>query len=177
MGEFFKILGKLRLSSTKTREISLYFVQFYPSSVGHWNDSHKHFHMFFCNRVTRHVHKQIRKRRYGEEKPGCFAFGKPVLFTLDLGLTMSYWLCILVWNFYQTYVIVSIEFWQRFEPQICSTRFAINVLFITASSERKARLCVKLFDFFPRWIRVLSQIQSRFLHGISGKKIFRENFS
>jgi len=37
--------------------------------------------------VRRHVHKQFTKRRYGEEKPGRFVFGKPVLFTLGLGLT------------------------------------------------------------------------------------------
>jgi len=34
--------------------------------------------------------------RYGEEKPGRFVFGKPVLFTLDLGLTAPYSLGILV---------------------------------------------------------------------------------
>jgi len=40
-----------------------------------------------CTKVRRHVHKPITKRRYGEENPGLFVFGKPVLFTLDLGLT------------------------------------------------------------------------------------------
>jgi len=69
-----------------------------------------------CTQVRRHVHKQITKRRYGEEEPGCFVFGKPVLFTLGLGLTTPYSFSILVWNFYQTFVTVSIEFWLRFEP-------------------------------------------------------------
>ena len=40
--------------------------------------------------VRRHVHKQITERRYGVEKPGRFVLGKPVLFTLGLGLTTPY---------------------------------------------------------------------------------------
>jgi len=31
-----------------------------------------------CTQVRRHVHKQIKERRYGEENPGRFVFGKPV---------------------------------------------------------------------------------------------------
>ena len=100
-----------------------------------------------CPQVRRHIHKQFTKRRYGEEKPGPFVFGKPVLFTLGLGLTTPYSLGISVSNFYQTFFTVSIEFWLRFESQIRSTRFAINFLFITARAERKVRLCVKLFFF------------------------------
>jgi len=46
--------------------------------------------------LRRHVHKQITKRRYGGVKPGRFVFGKPVLFTLGLGLTTPYSLGILV---------------------------------------------------------------------------------
>jgi len=137
-----------------------------------------------CTQVRRHVHKQITERRYREEKPGRFVFGKPVLFTLGLGLTAPYPLGILVWNFYQTFVIVSLEFWLRFEPQTRPTRFAINFLFITARAERKVRLCVKLFGFFlgeyssvwPEICRVLSQIQWRFLRGISGKNHFERIF-
>ena len=53
-----------------------------------------------CTQVRRHVRKQITERRYGEEKPGRFVFGKPVLFTLGLGLTAPYSLGIFVWNFY-----------------------------------------------------------------------------
>jgi len=43
-----------------------------------------------CAHVRQHVHKRITKRRYGEEKPGCFFPGKLVLFTLCLGLTTPY---------------------------------------------------------------------------------------
>ena len=107
-----------------------------------------------CIQVSRHVHKQIIERRYGEEKPERFVFKKLVLFTLVLGLTAPYSLGILVWNSYQTFVIVSIEFWLRFQPRTRPTRFAINFLFITARGERKVRLCVKLFDFFPGWILI-----------------------
>jgi len=76
--------------------------------------------------VRRNVCKKITKRRYGEEKLGRFVFGKPVLFTLGMGHTTPYSLGILVWNFYQTFVSVSVEFWLRFEPQIRPTRLAIN---------------------------------------------------
>jgi len=85
----------------------------------------------FCTRVRRHEHKQITKRRYGEENPRRFVFVKPVLFTLGLGLTTPDSFGILVWNFYNMFLIVSIEFWLRFEPQICSTRLVINFLSIT----------------------------------------------
>jgi len=43
-----------------------------------------------CTQVRRHVHKQITKRRCGEEKPKRSVFGKPLLFTLGLGLTTPY---------------------------------------------------------------------------------------
>jgi len=107
-----------------------------------------------CTQVRRHVHKQTTKRRYGEEKPGRFVFGKPVFFTLGLGLSAPYSFGISVSNFYQIFLTMSIDFWLRFQPQIRPTEFAINFLFITASAERKVRLCVKLFDFFPRWILI-----------------------
>ena len=94
------------------------------------------------------VHKRITKRRYGEEKPGRFVLGKPVLFTLGLGLTAPYSLGILVLNFYQRLDIVSIEFWLRFEPQIRLTRLTINFLFVTVRVGGKVRLCVKMFNFF-----------------------------
>ena len=138
-----------------------------------------------CTQVKRHVHKQITKRRYGEEKPGRFVFGKPVLFTLGLGLTTPYSLGILVWNFYQTFVTVSIEFWLWFEPHIPPIRLEINFLFITARAERKVRLCVKLFHFFRgRILTRLTWNQSLFVPNsveILGwnfrKKLFQENFS
>jgi len=49
-----------------------------------------------CTQLRRHVHKQITKRRCGEEKPGCFVFRKPVLFTFGLEITTPYSLGILV---------------------------------------------------------------------------------
>jgi len=133
----------------------------------------------------RHIHKRITKGRYEEEKPGRFVFGKPVLFTLGLGLTTLYSLGILVWNFYQTFVTVSIEFWLRFEPQTRPTRLAINFLFVTARAERKVRLCVKVFDFFGGWILIrltwnLSRLVPNSMEILGWnlrKKIFRENFS
>jgi len=79
-----------------------------------------------CTQLRRQVHEIITKRRYGEEKSGRFDFGKPVSFTLSLGLTTPYSLGLLVWNFYQTFVIVCVEFWLSFEPRIQPTRFAIS---------------------------------------------------
>ena len=117
-----------------------------------------------CTQVRRQVHRQITKRKYGDEKPGRFVFGKSVSFTLGLGLTTPYSFRILVWNFYRTIFIVSTEFWVILEPQIRPTGFAINILFITATAGRKVRLCVKLFDFFPRWILIcLTWNLSRFV--------------
>ena len=117
-----------------------------------------------CTQLRRHVHKQITKKRCGDEKQWRFVFGKPVLFTLGPGLTTPYSLGILVWNFFKTFVIVSTEFWHRFEPQIRPLKFPINFLSITARPERKVRLCLKLFDFFPRWILIrLTWKLSRFV--------------
>jgi len=137
-----------------------------------------------CTQVRRHDHKQITKRWYGEEKPVRFVFGKPILFTLGLRLTTTCSLGILVWNIYQTFVTVSIEFWLRFERQIRATRPAINFLFITARAERKVRLCAKLFDVFHWWILIrLTWNLSLFVpHSVEiltlnfRKKLFRENF-
>ena len=91
---------------------------------------------------------------------------------------------ILVWNFYQTFFAVFIKFWMRFDSQICPTRFTIKFLFTIARAERKVRLCVKLFDFFPRSILIrltwnlsrFSQIHWRFLRGNSGKIYFGRIF-
>ena len=106
-----------------------------------------------CTLLRRHVHKQIRKRRYRYENPGHFLFGKPILFTLGLGLTMPYSLRFF-WKFYLTFFIVCINFWMRFESQIRPTRFSIYFLFIAARVERTVCLCVKLFDYFSRWILI-----------------------
>jgi len=99
-----------RLSSTKTSETSAYFLQFYPRSVLCWKKFTQALSYVVCTQLRRHVHKKIIIRRYGEEKPWRFVFRKPVLFTLGLGLTTPYTLGILVWSFYQTFVIVSIDF-------------------------------------------------------------------
>jgi len=138
-----------------------------------------------CTQVRRHVHKQMTKRRYGEEKPGHLVFGKPVLFTLGLERTAPYSLGILVSNFYQTFLTMSIKFWLRFQPQIQPVGFAINFLLITIRAERKVRLCVKLFDFFPRCILIgliwnfLRFFPNSFeiLTWYFRKKLFQENFS
>ena len=160
-------------TTTKICEISPYFLQFYSGFVLRWKNSHKYFHMLFVPSWGGTSINKITKRRYGEEKPGRFVFGKPVLFSLGLGLTRPYSLGILVWNFYQTFVSVSVEFRLRFEHQILFTRFSIIFLFITARAERKVRLCAKLFVFFvgeyssvwPEICCILSQIQCRFLGG------------
>jgi len=60
-----------------------------------------------------------------------------------------------------------------------------NFLSVTARPERKVRLCLKLFDFFPRWILIrLTWNLSRFVPNSVetltwnfSKKIFWENFS
>ena len=62
-----------------------------------------------CTQVRRHDHKQITKRRYGEEKQEHFVFRKPSFFTLGLGLTTPYSLDISVSNYYQTFLTVSID--------------------------------------------------------------------
>jgi len=104
-----------------------------------------------CTQVRTHFHKQITKEIYGEGKSGRFVYGKPVLFTLGLGLTTYYSLGLLVSNFKQTFLTVSIRFWQRFEPQIRPTRSAIYFFILTVRAERKVLLCVKLFHFFS-WV-------------------------
>ena len=152
-GKFFeKFSCKPRLSSTKTCEISPYFLQFLFCIRIKLKKFTKVLSYVVCTQVRRHVHKGITKRRYGEEKPGRFVFGKLVLFTLGLWLTTPYSFGVLVWNFYQTFVTVSIEFGLIFEPHIHPTILARNFLLITVWAERKVRLCVKLFDFFRDWI-------------------------
>jgi len=181
---FGRILCKPRLSSTETCEISPYFRQFL-----FWvRIALKRFTQVLpyviCTQVRRHVHKRITKRRYEKENPGCFFFGKPVLFTLGLGLTTPYSLGVFVWNFYHTFVTVSIEFWLRFEAQIRSTTLAINFLLITARTEWKVRLCAKLFDFFRGriLIRLTWNLSCFAPHSVEiptwnfRKKLFRENF-
>jgi len=92
---------------------------------------------------------------------------------------------VLVWNFYQTFVTVSIEFWLRFESQIRPTRLKINLLLITARAERTVRSCVKLFDFFRG--SILIRLTWNLLCFVPNsveiltwnfrKKLFQQNFS
>ena len=123
---FSKILCKPKLSSTKTCEISPYFLQFLFLVRIALTKFTQVLPFVVCIQVRKHVHKRITKRRYGEENQWCFVFGKPFLFTLGLGLTAPYSLGVLARNFYQTFVTVSTDFWLRFEPQIRPTRLAIN---------------------------------------------------
>jgi len=112
---FQKFSRKPRLSSTKTCEISHYILRFLFCVRIALKKLTQVLSYVVCTQVRRHVHKRITKRRYGEEKPGRFVSGKPVLFSLGLGLTTPYSLGVLVWNFYHTFVTVSIEFWPRLE--------------------------------------------------------------
>jgi len=159
---FSEILFRPRLSSTKTCEISSYFLQFLFWIRIALKKFTQVLSYVVYNQVRMQVHKQITKRRYAKEKPARSVFGKPVLFSL--GLTTPYSLGVLVWIFYQTFKIVSIEFWLRFEAQIRPTRLAINFLLITARVEGKVRLSVKLFYFFRGWILIyLTWNLSRFV--------------
>jgi len=104
--------------------------------------------------VRRHVHKKITKRRYGGEKPGRFVFGKPVLFTLGLGLTTPYSLGIFGLKFlpdvrHCVYCVLT-EIWAPDSSHETVNKF----LFISARAERKVHLCVKLFHFFREWILI-----------------------
>ena len=104
---------------------------------------------------------------------------------LGSSLTTQYSLGVLVWNFYQTFETVSIEFWVRFEQHIRPTRLTITVLLITARVEWKVRLCVKLFDFLRGWILIrwtwnLSRLVPNSVEILTWnfrKKLFLENFS
>jgi len=93
---FSEILCKPRISSTKTCEISLYFLQFLFWVRIVLKKFTQVLPYVVCTQVRRHVHERITKGRYGEENPGHFVFGKPVLFTLGLGLTAPYSLGVLV---------------------------------------------------------------------------------
>jgi len=118
-----KFYRKERLSSTATLQFRPTFCNFILGPYCIEKFAHVLSYVVFTQ-VMWHVRKQMTKRRYGEEKQGCFVFGKPVFFTLVLGHTTPYSLGISVSNFYQTFVTVSIEFWLIFESQIRLTEFA-----------------------------------------------------
>jgi len=79
-GEILENLCKPRLSSTETCGISPYFLQFLFWVRIVLKTFTQVLPYVACIQVRRHVHKTITKRRYGEENPGRFVFGKPVLF-------------------------------------------------------------------------------------------------
>jgi len=89
LGEFFRIFNETKVY-TKTCETSPYFLQFLFCVRFAQKKFTQVLSYVVCAQVRRHVHKGISKRIYREEKPGRFVFGKPVLFTLNLGLTKPY---------------------------------------------------------------------------------------
>ena len=165
LGEFFRIFhANQGYDLPKFVKFHPTFYNFYSAFVFRWKKFTQVLSYVVCTQVRKHIHKRITKRRYREEKPRHFVFGKPVLFTLGLRFTTPYSLGVLVWNFYQTFVTVSIELWLRFEPEIRSTRLETIFLLITSRAKRKVRLCMKLFDFFRGWILIrLTRNLSRFV--------------
>ena len=132
-------------------------------------NSHKYFHMLFAPRYGGTSINESQKEDTGKKSQDIF-FGKPVFFTLGLGLTTTYSLGVFVWNFYQMFVTVSIEFSLKFEPQIRPTRLTINFLLITVTLKGRFVPVWNCLIFFRgsilirlTWIcHVLSRIQWRF---------------
>jgi len=73
---FSEILCRPRLSPTKTCQISPYFLQFLFWIRIALKKFTQGLSYVVCTQVRRHVHKQITKRRYAEEKPGRSVFRK-----------------------------------------------------------------------------------------------------
>jgi len=182
-----EILWKTKAISTKIWVISPYFLQFYFGFILRWKISKKFTQVLLYvvfTQLGRHFHKQITKEGRGKKIEDIFFPRKPLLFTLGLGLITPYSTGLFLWNIYHTFLIVCAEFWLRFDPQICATRFAIN--FLSTLSGLKGRFvcvwnCLIFFlgeysSVWPEIWRVLSLIQSRFLHGISVKNYFLKIF-
>ena len=139
--EFFRNLCKPRLCSTKIWDILPYFLQFYFGSRHHWRNQKIITQVLWYvvyTQLGRHVHKQIIKRKYREEiqdhlfcKTSFFHTRSRIYYALLLG-------CFGVKYLPDTR---HCEFWIRHESQICSTRFSINDLIITAKAEREV-ICV-----------------------------------
>jgi len=138
-----------------------------------------------CLHSTREAHQKTKhKKKIWRGTSKMFCFRKTcfsILFPLGLGLVTPYFLGVLIWNFYLTFLFVSTQLWPRFEPQIRSISFAMKFLFVTAKAERKVRLCVwncliflltEYSTVWPEICRVLSQILLRLLHRISAKNLF-----
>ena len=75
---FSEILWKTNAISSNICEISPYFLQFYYVLTNCIEKFTQVLSCVVCTVLRRHVHKQITKRRYREEKSGHFVFGKPV---------------------------------------------------------------------------------------------------
>jgi len=94
-GEFLRNFVQTK-ACTKICEISPYFLQYLFWVCIVLEKITQVLSYVFCTQLRRHVHQQITKRRYGEEKRGRFSFEKPVLFILGLTLTTPYSLGVLV---------------------------------------------------------------------------------
>jgi len=86
------------------------------------------------SQVRRHVHKQITKRRYAEEKPRRSVFGKPVLFSLGLELTMPY----------------SLVFWSKIFTR-CSKLCLLSLAVIWAPNSSHKIGNKSFIDHFQGW--------------------------
>jgi len=74
---FSQILVKPRLFSTKTPEISPYFLQFYSGSVLRWKKSHKYFHMCFApGKEGRSINKSQKEDTGKKARMFCFSKNK-----------------------------------------------------------------------------------------------------
>jgi len=60
-------------------------------------------------------------------------------------------LCVLIWNFYQTFLIVRTELWLRLKPQIHPTRFAINFYSSLSGPKGGFVFVWNCFIFFSKW--------------------------
>ena len=124
-----------------------------------------------CTQVKRHVHKRTTKRRYGEKKSGRFVFGKPVLFTLGLGLSTPFFLgerkvrlCVKLFDFF---VCEYSSVW----PEFCrdSSQIQWRKLFWENFSEifmQTKPILTKLVKFHPAFFNFYSA--SVLVHSRSG---------
>jgi len=75
---FYEILWKTKAYSSKICEISPYFLQFDSVLKNCVEKFTQVLSCVVCIVLRRHFHKQITKKKYREEKPEHFVFGKPV---------------------------------------------------------------------------------------------------
>ena len=134
--------------------------------------------------VRRHVHKQFTKRRYGEEKPGRFVFGKPVLFTVDLGLTsLTPWVFLseIFPDIRHCVYLVLDEIWA---PDSCH-KIGNNFFIHHCQSWKEGSFVCETVWFFRWWVHIcltwnllrLFPNSVQILTWNFKKKLFRENFS